>query len=525
MVLTHFFLLQRQDFLSETLQTPNLDPLTCRYAGMVALLDTVRTPEDYEYLRYQIITELAESLDAPFETPADLPIHLYVEGETMTHNDLDVGKSFKQWAVIQQERAKDDPRHLWYADFAQAEAEEHDNVVRFYASADIGDVYVAISAMPENAPSNADLLAQNFKPDTRRSFIRTYTKTAAGLEERTASVDSSEMKLWNKVMDTHAFSAQMLLKKGYIYSGMTASEIITDIRNRYDALLYKKTGLVHSNGQTVTNRLESMRFVMEQSVLVDGLINQLKAGVLKQYNPVVKNQYINDRFYEAKSTLVKLYEDRKKGHRGTLVSGSDVASIMANDGAVAAAQGKVYSGCSGANVMSSQNSDLANNGTSHFDTFSMPKIQLNTEKVIMRKTECPYCCQKVVAPYDTESNQFLCCTNRKCNAYIPYMANFNVSKNPSRSESHTGDDHTDHKHMLDAENTMHEREVIKWRLRELQYRIWDLQHQLFCTTDVAEKGVIVGGILSNYAMFQTLLRGNNIISNEDNLENGLAVAA
>ncbi len=383
-----------------------------RYAGMIALLHERRTSA--EHLKDQVVTELAESLDSEMRTGKS-PIRLRVrDGHVLDVDGRSMTTSAAIWAELTQARADEDPSLQWFADFARVEAEEHDALAEFYDTATTGDVMVVVSAMPENASHDA-VRHEGFRPDISRSYARAYTKIIDGIEERIQSVDHASVARWNTVLGTSHETAQQLLAMRRRYTGVSADSLLDTLAAGMDTLLYTETGNIHTNGRPDGGTIEANTFVLRHEVIVSQVIADLRA-IPRQTSQEQANRLINNIFYNAKAALEArhtLFVARKNDMD---YSASTVSSMMSADGKAAADQGKTYGGCSGQSSIDAQEAgsdSLAN----HSLSFTRPDMPLNPDHVVMRATECPHCCMKVVAPYDTKNKVWLGCANRNCTAY------------------------------------------------------------------------------------------------------------
>ncbi len=388
-----------------------------RYLGLLAIVR--ESDPKNEYLRQQITTELAESLNAEMGTHGN-PIRLHVAGEhlidpsgrSMTH-------SAEAWSEAQRLRAIANPNLQWFADFAQIEAEEHSAVAAFAASAEDGESMMVISPFPEEAFADTQtrhtVQQEGFRPSIKRAFIRAYEKRDNQIIEHVQSVDSSDLDTWNEVHKQLGLpivaDTNQLLAQRTVHKGINGAELIERTVMLYDELLSQKTNKVHRFGKELGGGIEANQFVMRHPQIVADTIAEL--GEIANIDIEEAEQRARNALYNSKALINALYEQSLSGHVPRDINHQDIRALRSSEGASAAAVGKSYDGCApSAASVSSETPQSA----IHINSMTM-KNGLEMHDCI----KCPACTRIVTAIRDPKSGTWACPLS-DCKGYNAQMA-------------------------------------------------------------------------------------------------------
>jgi hypothetical protein len=376
----------------------------CRYLGLIALCSEKQASN--EHLERQIITELAESIDAEMGTHG-APITLKIIDNELTDSDeRSMTLSAYAWREVQAARAVNDPKLAWFARFAEIESIEHADVVQFTQYADDGDSMVVISPFPEEAYENqrtrATVANEGFRPDIRRAFIRVYEKIGDEVREHIQSIDSSSLTVWNTTLSQvfnakSAMTTEQLLEKRFIQKNVAPQKIIEQLTHVYDGHMSTQTGCVHRYGRSPGGSIEANTFVRENPDIVANVLRQMSEITITGH---AADELANNILYNSKALLHK----RLKGEP----IGDDIKTETEAAGAAAAAEGTVFYGCSGASsALVSQAAQLA-----HEVSFSLMN---GLEGVTV--SQCPMCGKECFTAIRDKKTGKYYCTNKNCTGY------------------------------------------------------------------------------------------------------------
>lgn len=377
-----------------------------RYLGLIAMASELDKKDGF--LRQQIITELAESLDAEMGTH-DFPIKLRVSGgRLLDMKSNDMSASARQWSNIQRYRAELDPNLRWFADIARIEAEEHEAVVDFAGNSSDGDTMLIASLFPEEAFNNpktmSKVICEGFRPDIRRSFLRVYENQGGKIIEHVQSVDSSELILWNQVFKkyglTPAVSTDEILRRRIRQTNKNGQELVEEIVTQYDQAISLKTGLQHYYGRPLSGTIEANKFVKKYQEIVDDTISELQSLEFLPLNQAEPRAEAI--IYASKALLEIMYKNETAGLHNNLDS-NNVRDYRYESGIAAAETGRVYYGCSGALTTTQDSPKSASLAINHLDSFSIKNgIELH------HCITCPYCKRIVSARRDVRTGKWFC---------------------------------------------------------------------------------------------------------------------
>ncbi len=373
----------------------------CRYLGLIALALNKET--SHKHLEQQVITELAESLNAEMGTHG-APIHLsYQNDQLLDSEGRNMSQSALEWSLSQQNRAHSEPNLQWFADIANIEAQEHKQVAIFAQKAEPGNVLWVLSLFPEEAFNNAAtkeaVMREGFRSDIKRSFLRVYEKTANGIFEHIQSIDSSDLNLWNKSLEKQlglkpAANTAEILARRVVQRGIPAQEILEKIVTGYDTELYAQTGNIHKYGRNPSTQAEANNFVRQHMPIVQDTIAELGEIGFVSSQADAQVQRI---MYNSKAAINRMFEGKQYNTK-------DMRSIRLSEGTASVQKGESFYGCSGVNeAMGVQANQL-----SHANSLSMNGI--------MRCVTCPFCKKIVDARRDYKGG--IQCLSNKCGAKI-----------------------------------------------------------------------------------------------------------
>lgn len=384
----------------------------CRYLGLIALFSEQET--SYKYLEQQIVTELAESLDAEMGTHGK-PIPLTVEnGELFDIDGRPMVRSAKAWSVQQKNRALQDPGLQWFARIAELEAAECSELVDFAERAEIGDVRIKISPFPEEAAkeelAKRLVAGEGFRVDSRRAYIRTYEKTNEGISEHIQSIDASSLDIWNEVLANvfgleAANKTDEILIRNIDVVGVQPQELIERIAMTYDRTLFERTGLAHRYGRNPFGSTEANDFVRSHMEVVHDTIAQLRD--LKGQDAAA-DLAASKILYNNKALIEKLFN-------GGSING-DIRSESAQAGSQAALEGRQYFGCSGANSAVTLNISKSVEATGEIT------IPLKNGMVGVYVSKCPMpgCGKECFVAVRNKEGKYSC-QSKKCAGYDEKM--------------------------------------------------------------------------------------------------------
>jgi hypothetical protein len=389
-----------------------------RYLGLVAVMGESGTSS--EFIRQQVVTELAESLDAPMGTK-NKPIQLQATPRALVDIDgRDIRESAVEWARTQHLRASADPRLEWFAEVADIEADEQNAVLEFAHTAGNGASMLVVSPFPEEAYSNSytceTVKQEGFRPDIRRAFVRVYQKTENGIQEHVQSVDSSELSLWNRVFETKGIGTfkdtKSLLKNRAVFQFEEPQEIINEIVSLYDQALITKKGIKHKYGRSEIYDIEANLFVESYPVIIDDTIRELSEIMSSGAQADKRAQRI---FYNSKALLAAAHRTHLSG-QSMDISANDVRVLRSSEGSSAAQAGVSFGGCSGDNSVTSQSQDSALSAESTFSMGMKSGVVRNGVEAV-DCINCPGCSAVGVAYRDPSSKKWLSCNNGGCGNY------------------------------------------------------------------------------------------------------------
>lgn len=470
------------------------------FLGMIALLKSNETKG--EHLNNQIITELAESLDAT--NTVDIGEQSVINGEMHDLNGCSLSQSMYEWACQQQVIADKDPSKQWFADFTWAELHSHFDAVAFSQNAKIGDTKIEISAMPENAPTMQVLVEMGFRVDLQRSFARAYTKTANGVSIMTQSIDGASVELYNAVLKTDARTADALLMTSFVdESGQSAEATIASLASAVDTELnLRNDGVKYRYGQPAGGTIEANAFVLANQDIIAEATKQLQ-NIPLNMSEERANASISDIFYKAKALLAERYA-RSTGDEiswsSSTPDGGDIGGSMDVAGSAADDAGVSFGGCSGSNSLSSSSNSNSSNDSSarlgeaakYVDKFNVRaycripnclKSSLNTNTK-SKVGDCLICegCNIIFNKYGDEYD---------VNGYLA-VKNSQYLKAKQVQNNAVNEDGSLKQQSLTAEmQASYEiyKENLRARIHENTYIVWRLEPQLN-TADTKEKADI-----------------------------------
>ncbi len=409
----------------ERINEPSKSVEFCRYLGLIALFSDKET--SYEHLEQQIVTELAESLDAEMGTHGK-PIPLTVEhGELFDIDGRPMVRSAREWSAQQKNRALADPRLQWFARIAEIEANECSELVAFAEQAGVGDVRIKISPFPEEAADDQAtrslVASEGFRVDSRRAFIRTYEKTNDGISEHIQSIDASSLGVWNETLanvfglDAVNKSEQILIRNIDIV-GARSQELTERIAMTYDKILFERTGLAHRYGRNPFGSTEANTFVRGHMAVVHDTIAQLCE---LDGRDVATDLAASRILYNSKALIEKLLN-------GGSIS-EDIRSESAQAGSEAALEGRQYFGCSGAN------SAVALNISKSREVAGEITIPLKNGMIGVYVSKCPMpgCGKECFVAVRNKEGKYSC-QSKKCAGYDEKMidAAYGIGSSGSR---------------------------------------------------------------------------------------------
>jgi len=375
-------------------------PELYRYLGLLALAREVEASD--EFLKQQIVTELAESLDTEMGTHGR-PIELRVlDGQLIDSRGTNMTESAFAWYQTQLSRAQLDNRLDWFADFARVEAEEHVAVADFAQTALDGHVMMVRSLFPEeayaHAYTHATVGAEGFRPDSKRAFIRIYEKQDGTIKEHIQSIDSSNLQLWNQVFGETEETTKDFLTKRHLYTNISAEELIERTSMMYDNALYEQTGVLHRYGKPQGGTTEANSFVLKYPQVIADTIRELRE--IAAYGQGDMNAQAERTIYDSKALLSALHEQFAGGNE-RVIGAEDVREMRSAEGAKAAEEGKTFYGCSGQSTIVATTAELSS--TLHIESFTM-KNKLEVHQCVT----CPMCNRVVDAIRDPKTKSWTC---------------------------------------------------------------------------------------------------------------------
>jgi hypothetical protein len=413
-----------------------------RYLGLVAL--AVERKTDETYLEQQIVTELAESLDAEMGTH-DNPIPLIVgTSDIYSENGDSLVTSLDAWREQWAQTASTEDTYTWFAGITAAEADEMRDVIQFAKTASNGDVMVVVSPFPEEAyadhRTSRTVSARGFRPDIRRSFIRAYEKEQSGIKEHIQSVDTSNLDAWNEVLSQFGISPSRtthdLLERRSTFRGCDAKVLVAGLASTYDAFLYRKTGINYTYGRPKISTIEANHFVRKYPEIINDTITDLKA--LHSYESATAELQAEKILYKSKALLEDLYNEYLQN--GTMPNlKTSVSDARMSAGIVAQSEGKTFYGCSG----ESGNETVVGSGFTRANALNSLSISLVSHKKAHNGLEihacvtCPLCGVTVDAVYDPKAKTYSC-VKKSCKGYNENMVD-RANNRTNRSAQKTKD--------------------------------------------------------------------------------------
>lgn len=384
-----------------------------RYLGLMAIVN--ESDKSGEYLKRQIETELAESIDAELSTRGR-PELMQVEDDVVYGGGgVNMTASAYLWALEQQERAKTDQRYQWLADIANQELAEYAKIASFARLGQTGDSLLVMSLFPEENYDNVStkqLVADaGYNPALKRAFLRAYQMTEKGLEVHVQSVDSSNLEVWNQLLDLRghakASTTTELLGSHLIFKDTQAETLLADFVDGYDNLLYRTTGFEHFSGRPKGGTPEANTFIWQHMEIVEDTITELKA-LDNSLSPATLNSLAEQVLYNSKALINYLYDNP-----GSVTGEGDVREMRQVHGKAAADRGETYYGCSGASVSTTVTSESASVFKNSFS------VKHGVE--VYDCTTCPVCNHVVSALRDQKTATWAC-PRRSCAGYNPAIS-------------------------------------------------------------------------------------------------------
>jgi DNA-directed RNA polymerase subunit RPC12/RpoP len=279
-----------------------------------------------------------------------------------------------------------DYRQKKLLEFRAAEYSEGESVEKLAEYGNEGDGFLVVSPYPEELEhlyGKEFVQKEGFNSRRKLAFIRQYQKVGESIELTTASVDNSNLAIWEEVLGSPIKDTNDLLLKRFSLGSSSIDSLISN----YDSLLLRQTGITHSQGRSAVAGIDTYLFVNNQKDLLEYNLNKLK--IIASANTSLAKK-LNERINLTKqiaSALIYRYE-----HQNTMQSGSLEAEIKSAS-AKASSEGLEFISCGG--YISASEESLLKTVTRTNDSMkcvTCPFCKKTVDAIVKKSTiACPEC--------------------------------------------------------------------------------------------------------------------------------------
>ena len=327
-------------------------------------------------------TRFAEIIDGPIWTEF---LFDQSEGGLISKGGSRLLDLWKKSYDLTLQKANTDKRQLALVDFRKLEYEEGIDVEKLAKNGNQGDGFLVISAYPEDIEIRfgKDFVnKEGFNSRRKLAFIRQYEKQGDAVKLTTASIDNSEIDLWNKLLEKNYASANDILGARIPLENNSINTII----NSYDHLLNIKYQTPHKQGRSGTKEVETYLFVNNQQDLMDFNLKSLTDIALSEISENEKLEQKNMLTKKVASALIYRYENG-------IISHSSINSELNSAIERASSEGRELISCGGY-LATSEESMLktVTRGIDDMKCVTCPFCKKTVDAIVKRNSiSCPKC--------------------------------------------------------------------------------------------------------------------------------------